>query len=294
MCLKSDSHWAWYQILEQLHSNTHCSTRHLPALAGTPKLLTASKPFSGAVFGQKIAFSAQLPVLPACTGRKNFPVLTYFTSALQGRDKSILIRKSICKAQSTVITGNYSAPVQCKDILWNRSNQWKCCFQRYLLPYQIGTFKSCYLLNSALAHHLPKSPCSLLEQSKAQSKQCIKVYHKQHFHLLYCRFTLCTFSRNCSCCKGQLLKYTKIGSLEPQELQPWQFTCTHLCYTHTSLLLPQILVKSFPGLAWCNEDQPLGVKRDGTDAGFLFIKPPTLCLLANCTSCQVSTHWNQN
>lgn len=48
-----------------------------------------------------------------------------------------------------------------------------------------GPFKSCYLLNSQLAHHsLPKPHCSLLEQSKAQSKQYIKIYHKQPFQLL--------------------------------------------------------------------------------------------------------------
>lgn len=95
----------------------------MPTLAVPPKLLTASESFSGAGLGQKTALPVQLPELSPCTARENFPVLICFTSALQGRDKNILIIKSICKAQSTVITCNYSVPVQRKDILLCRSNQ---------------------------------------------------------------------------------------------------------------------------------------------------------------------------
>lgn len=54
--------------------------------------------------------------------------------------------------------------------------------------------------------HLPKSPYSLLKQSKSQSKQCLKIYHKQPFQILYCRFTFCRFSRNCACCEGIVIK----------------------------------------------------------------------------------------
>lgn len=56
---------------------------------------------------------------------------------------------------------------------------------------------------------------------------------------------------------------------------------SHLCYTSTVPVPPLILVESFPGLPWSNEDQTLVMK--GDRAGVLFIKPPTLCLPANHT-----------
>jgi len=60
------------------------------------------------------------------------------------------------------------------------ANQWKHVFRGVSYLTRQGPFESCYLLNAQLAHHsLPKPHQIVLKQSKAQSKQYIKIYHKQ-------------------------------------------------------------------------------------------------------------------